>query len=329
MKSIKKSKLVKILLVGIFMLCTCIAITHNLPINKLSTKQITPISINQSDDNYEENDDRYDYAYDLSSYEQTWLSTIDGPGIQADFDWYEIYIEPGYENLVVNVTFTHLESDISLRIENEEDAWSWTFFSSFDYIYLDITVPSSGTYFILIYGDNAGNEYDLWWDDAKYKDDNYEINNWRSEAYNLSNHENIWLDLINGHGIQFENDWYEIYIKPGYEHLIVECFLTETEGNIYTGVYNSTGWSIAENESLSNHKKMDLIVPSSGTYYIVVYGDNVGFTYNLLWKSQEYTPPTSDDTIPSYNLWLLLSTLIMVSIVPIRKLTKRKLITRN
>jgi len=47
-----------------------------------------------SDDHYEEND-TLAAAYDLSSDEQTWLSTINGYGIQADRDWYRIEVTPG------------------------------------------------------------------------------------------------------------------------------------------------------------------------------------------------------------------------------------------
>ena len=54
-----------------------------------------------TDDNYEEND-TLSTAYDLSSMETTWLSTINGYGIQTDDDWYRIYVTSGYEEVVVD-----------------------------------------------------------------------------------------------------------------------------------------------------------------------------------------------------------------------------------
>ena len=69
-------------------------------------------------------------------------------------------------------------------------------------------------YAIMVYGNNGGNKYDMWWDDLKTDlrpDDNYEINNDPSSAYNISHAPNIPLWQISGSGLQFNEDWYEIY----------------------------------------------------------------------------------------------------------------------
>ncbi|MEE8361790.1 MAG: hypothetical protein V3R71_06510, partial [Gemmatimonadales bacterium] len=57
------------------------------------------------EDNYEENDTRLT-AYNLRDYEERWLGTIDGAGRQHDEDWYEIYVTPGYERVLVDCRFT-------------------------------------------------------------------------------------------------------------------------------------------------------------------------------------------------------------------------------
>jgi len=116
------------------------------------------------DDNYEEND-TLETAYDLSTDEQTWLSTIDGPGIQADDDWYEIYVDTGYERVLVDLQFTHSEGDIDVSLINSSGTILDSSTSITDNEYIDYIVPSGGTYYIKVYFDNEGNEYDLWWDD--------------------------------------------------------------------------------------------------------------------------------------------------------------------
>jgi len=69
-------------------------------------------------------------------------------------------------------------------------------------------------------------------------------------------------------------------------------------------------------------------VGSSGTYHICVDGDNAGLIYNLRWNSHEYTPP-SDGVIPGFNVWLVISILISISIISIKELNKRKRISRK
>ncbi len=71
----------------------------------------------KSDDNYEPNDVMAS-AYDLSSDEQTWLSTIDGLGVQSDDDWYQIDVTPGFERVIVELQFTHANGDIDLLLLN-------------------------------------------------------------------------------------------------------------------------------------------------------------------------------------------------------------------
>ena len=116
------------------------------------------------DDAYEENDTLGE-AYDLSGAEGTWLSSIAGMGIQADDDWYEIDVTSGEERLVVDLRFTHAEGDIDLAVHDANGAEVVDSTSVTDDEYIDTLLPSSGTYYIRVYYDDAGNSYDLWWDD--------------------------------------------------------------------------------------------------------------------------------------------------------------------
>ena len=80
-----------------------------------SNKQEILKDIRTNGDNFEPNNNPWD-AFDLSTHEDTLLSTIDGSGVQLDDDWYEISIAPGYENVTIVLTFTHSAGNIDLAL---------------------------------------------------------------------------------------------------------------------------------------------------------------------------------------------------------------------
>ena len=118
------------------------------------------------DDAYEQNDTRLT-AYDLSFNEQTWLSNLQGLGVQADDDWYEINITPGFENLQVDLQFAHADGDIDLQVYDALGNLVGSAASATDNEFLNINLASSGTHYLRVYGFNGdtNNTYDLWWDD--------------------------------------------------------------------------------------------------------------------------------------------------------------------
>ncbi len=117
-----------------------------------------------NDDNYEENN-TLAAAFDLSDMEGRWLSSVAGYGIQADDDWYRIYVEPGSEEVVVDVRFTHSEGDIDIGLIDSEGTVLTSSVSIADFEYIDYVVPAGGVYYIGVSYGNRGNLYDLWWAD--------------------------------------------------------------------------------------------------------------------------------------------------------------------
>ncbi|MDY6913795.1 MAG: Ig-like domain-containing protein [Planctomycetota bacterium] len=115
------------------------------------------------DDAYEENDSRAE-AYDLSDHQATWLSNLDGPGIQADQDWYEIFVPAGQERVFVDCRFDHLMGDIDIGLYDSAGNLLDGSYSFSDDEYIDYVVPGSGAYFVRVAYSDWGNEYDLWWD---------------------------------------------------------------------------------------------------------------------------------------------------------------------
>ena len=234
-----------------------------------------------SDDNYEENDSRTT-AYDLSNKENKWLNTIDGYGIQADDDWYKIEVTSGYQHVEIDCQFTDSEGDIDITLYNSSGTKLASSISSTDDESIKYDVSSGGIYYIRVYYDNEGNQYNLWWDDLR-SDDDYEENDSKTTAYDLSNHERTWLNTISGYGVQADDDWYEIEVTPGYQRVQIDCQFTDSAGDIDIQLYDSSGTKLASSSSFTDDEWIEFDVSSGGTYYIRVYYDNERNTYNLWW----------------------------------------------
>jgi len=105
------------------------------------------------DDNYEQND-TLGTAYDLSSKETQWLSTIDGYGFQGDDDWYKIYVTSGFQRVLIDARFTDSEGDIDIRLYNSSGTYLAGSTSITNNEYIDYIVPAGGTYYyIKVYPD--------------------------------------------------------------------------------------------------------------------------------------------------------------------------------
>ena len=123
------------------------------------------------DDPYEPNDIIAE-AWDFTGGAGQWLSVYGGAkGRQWDDDWYEIFVPSGETLLTIDCTFTHAEGDIDLELYDEFGMWvddSWSADDN-EQIVVDVALegyPSGGTFHVLVYWGNEGNEYDLMWDVA-------------------------------------------------------------------------------------------------------------------------------------------------------------------
>ena len=343
--------------------------------NHATSSDTEPHSVTYTEDNYEEND-TLPSAFDLSSDEDTWLSTIGGPGYQVDDDWYEIYVSSGYELVQVEAQFTHSGGDINIGLFDSMGILQDDSTSTTDNESINFTVPSAGTYYIEVYGSNTGNEYDLWWDNLSppaqtltvsksgtgsgtvtsvpsgidcgsdcseayaygtsvtltaspdsgitfagwsgdcsgagtcvlsmtadrsatavftdSSDDNYEPNDTPITAYDLSLKASIWLEDINGMGIQADDDWYEITVTPGNERVLIDVQFTHSAGDIDVALYDSTETCLADSISTTDNEYINHVVPSAGTYYIKVYNGNAGNEYDLWW---DYVNPSTNHTL--------------------------------
>ena len=269
------------------------------------------------DDQYELNNHRGE-AYFLGEDERTWLSDINGSAVSGDEDWYLIDITPGFRHLRVDLIFDHSLGNIDITIFDESNSMIPRGNYSFsDNEYVDVILPHPGLYFVQIHGYFNGNEYNLWWDDLRTdfrSDDNYEENDDSTSAYYLSEqHKSLWN--IQGLALQYDNDWYEIDVKSGFLRLRVAVFYDSAEGVMGLEIYDHELNKIADNFTMSDNEYIDYVVPSNGTYYIRVFGDNTGNTYNLFWEAWENE---EIEMIPGYDLLIMIVSIIGISMVVIK-----------
>lgn len=252
------------------------------------------------EDSYEPNDYRSS-AYDISSYNGWWLSSISGSGYQWDDDWYEIYAYPG-SYITVDLRFIDYEGDIDLELVNDTGSVVASSRGTSDDEYLTYTVPSfssaGSSYYIRVYYDDNGNSYDLKWSatGGSMSDDYYEGNDSYSSAYSLTSYENTWLSSIHGLGVAADNDYYRIEVSPTSRRVIVDLRFDHYSngGDIELDLLNNYGGGIGcSSHSSDDDEYLDCTVAAGGTYYIKV--DNYGScslsagtsspcnTYDLKW----------------------------------------------
>lgn len=179
-------------------------------------------------------------------------------------------------------------------------------------------------YFLLVYSVNASNTYDLVWDDlvSGSLDDNYEEIDNMISIQNFSSIEGIWLITINGIGTQADYDQYKIQITSGSLSLVVDLTFLNSQGNIDLAIYDSIGTLIANSVLITVNELIDYILPSNGTYYILVYGADANKTYDLWWDNfSENTPPNND--VLGFNIFVLIGIILFTTIFFIMKLRIR------
>ncbi|MBY8985229.1 MAG: PPC domain-containing protein [Candidatus Lokiarchaeota archaeon] len=264
------------------------------------------------------------YSYDFQYFimclleERTWLSNFYGLGVQGDIDFFYIDVTPGFRHLEVELLFNHIQGNIDMTLYDGEGNLIITSSSLDDNEYIDTFLSYPGIYFLLIQGDNLGNEYDLWWDDVKTdlrSDDAYELNNDLSSAFDLVSKPRISLWDIDGLALQFDEDWYEIYVDDTHLQLIVVVKYDSAEGHMGFDIFDVNQTKITGNFTAHDNDYIDYKLQLAGTYYIKVYGDNTGNVYNLWWGFEELEPI---EMIPGYDLLILLGSIIGISVIVIK-----------
>ncbi len=245
-----------------------------------------------NDDPYENNDD-IEYAFNLTLKEQMWLNYIEDYGVQNDDDWYEISLDESESRLIVklflmrytynyNYLYIDLYSDEMELLATSSTRSRYSMDWERSYV-IDEILPD-GKYFLKIYGGNHSDIYNLLWDDLPSNEDNYENNDNKIDAYDLSDNEDIWLEDLEDKGIIYEGDydWFKVYVNYGEECLIVNLTYCWHIGFLRLYIYNKLGNCIALNDNIDYNKSVQLQVPE-GIYYIRIESSGSNVEYNLWW----------------------------------------------
>jgi|GEM_PF-2095019 len=362
------------------------------------------------DDNYEENEDT---ASAYSVPEGVWLNTISGLGCQADADWYEFDVRPGFEHINITCLFDNAGGDLELYFYNSTGHFIAGGFSSTDNEYIEVTVPTSGIHHLLILGGSDGNTYDLRWNGIPptidlvatmvagpamcnegdtidvtrlmqnvgntdsnpftyelylstdniitaadtliysmprgpiaagsmslsdvsvalpagmmgeyyyglmvdtldensetnegnnvvaslgtvFIDDAYEDNDDIGSPYDLRPFEGVWLNTVNGYGLQADDDLYMIGISPGYERIYLNVSFDHGAGDIDLEILDTGGKVVAGSYSSTDGEGIWTVLPGSGIYFIRVFYGNTGNLYNMIYQTDE-PPDTATATGP-------------------------------
>ena len=253
-------------------------------------------------DNYEPNDTAAT-AFDLTADAGTPLQSIDGLADTdlSDDDWYVIDVTSGFENVVISCSFTHASGDIDIELYDEYLTLAADSDSQTDDEQIDVILPpGGGTYYIYVYSWGASaNTYDLLWEELEPLDDAYEENDTRPTAYDFSGDEDTWLSTIGGWAVASDSDedWYAIYVFPGYERVIIDCDFLHAWGDIDIELHDETGALVDGAFTITDDERIDCVVDQADAYYYVLvyeYGPS-GNLYDLKWFTA--TPPDDDPTV--------------------------------
>ncbi len=118
-----------------------------------------------SDDAYEENDTIGEAWYPGDNWQKKRLSDILWEGTQTDDDWYQINVSQCAKRVVIDCEFSHSEGDINIGLYDSSGNELAASKSEDDDEHIDYTVSQPGIYYIKVYHGDAGNQYDLLWND--------------------------------------------------------------------------------------------------------------------------------------------------------------------
>lgn len=245
------------------------------------------------EDAYEANDTFYT-AYDLSNLSSgTQLQDHNGPGIQKDNDWYKLSIDPAETALSVNLQKTGEDlGAINLKLYNHRgyvvattEAEGWLYYNG---------PVGQGTYYLLVRGENSGQSYSFFYNDALLTnppddgtDDDYEENDNFFTAYDISSHESALLSTVDGEPKQRDLDWYKMNSAAGENVVRVNFSLTNPASTGLTAaLYDYRGYLKAELGAIENGSVLSMRTSDvSESAYLLVNGTNAGNFYDFSWDS--------------------------------------------
>jgi hypothetical protein len=235
------------------------------------------------EDNYEQNDN-FRELFDITSNEGLWLSSMDGYGTQLDPDWFLVTVPEGATKLTVKCSLNAAEGALYLDVSRKDGPTVATTTGGSDLETIVIDNPTPGLYAVAVLGENRGNNYNLFWD-VVLPEDNYEENDVRADAFDLTDYERKLLRKLNGLGIQKDEDWYRIHAGSGTVELRATAIFTNADGDIDMELYNEDGYLFSRAVSTDDNETIIYANPPVGDYFVRIYYGNEGNEYDFSWAA--------------------------------------------
>ncbi|MFX1388301.1 MAG: hypothetical protein ACFE9M_13875, partial [Promethearchaeota archaeon] len=275
------------------------------------------ILVNAGDDWMEENDDFWSAKWVDPNYYGGLMI------IGNDEDWFRLHLDHGDTINVVIKNFDHNIGNLQLELfhpDNYHVIGSYMSNPTYHEEFISFTVQYPGEWRIRVYQvsgvSDVSYDMDIWLDKIDpTKEDPYEWNDFPNEAFPLQKHEHTWLSNFHGNAKQGTEDWYVIFITPGFQQLFIYVKFNHTEGNIDISVYEVYGWDqhnvnygfIEGNYSLDNNEQFYYFL-NPGYYLIQIHGEFRGNEYDLWWDDlrtdfrSEDNYEDNDDPSSAYDL---------------------------
>ncbi|HEC40979.1 hypothetical protein LCGC14_0831960 [marine sediment metagenome] len=294
---------------GVSFIFLLLTLTSCLSLINLTKKNNTldknTLSLSATIDDYMENNDSFGNASWVTQNNYTNLMII-----ESDEDWFQFNLNTG-DTIDVEIYFNHSKGNLDLELYDPLGANISRVgsYSTLDYENLTFTSDESGAWRIRVYHytQNTNVSYDLyiWVTPVSLSEDNYETNNFVGEAFDLTSYAAWWLSWVNGTGIQWDEDWYIVYLDPGEERIYVELKFNHSDGDIDLEVYYYNGPLILLDGSYSidDNEYIDVNAPWSGIYYIRVFYANNGNEYDLWWEDLPHFAGTDDYMEDNDDFW--------------------------
>lgn len=134
---------------------------------------------------------------------------------------------------------------------------------------------------------NNANEFENLNYGLTFQDDLYDLipNNSLNFATTLPVESHSQLSQLSGMGILKDNDWYQFTFTQGQS--VLEFTLTDThpQADTYLELYDEYGRLLHSSQNQS--ETQSIAIDHTGQFYIRVYGDFSGQTYNLTWSTSD------------------------------------------
>ncbi|MHA1775941.1 MAG: Loki-CTERM sorting domain-containing protein [Promethearchaeota archaeon] len=236
------------------------------------------LTISVPDDEYEDNDDFASAPLISEGYYP------DLAGL--DEDYYKIYLDES-QIIDVLIEFYNSEGDLDLGLFDSSEILVAASATTTDDEQISYTTVTSGYYYILVDNYESNPHYDMTITiTSVVEDDIYEDNDDFQHATPVT--EGIYSNLC-----ALDDDWYVISLQSD-QQIIIDLYFSHAVGDIDVAFLDDGANVLGISETTTDNEHIDVMISSTGTYYILVYVFDQNPNYSM--EIDVIAAGTTDDT---------------------------------